>query len=305
MPPGWFQRHARALLWLRIAVLTGGVPVLIYWALSEQALGLEQGFGVTLAAGIVLSQLAIVVYACRFRTSLTIVGIQLGVLETLRINTLSLFYQFFVPMSVGADITKLVKLKARRHRSVASVSGIVLDHFVGLLGLLLLAGTVMAWRRPLALNVDVGIVVVLTVVLMVLAGLAAVFWVRRRRFALRELVQIMSNARLRLAAAMALALLMHVLMAAAIYVASLGWGLPIGYTDILFVMTTALIFQAVPVNIAGLGLTEVAGTGLYVALGVPLAGAVLLVSLLYVYRLLAAIIGGLWDLLPPATGRAH
>jgi len=73
--------------------------------------------------------------------------------------------------------------------------------------------------------------------------------------------------------------------------------LEIGFWHILFVLSAASVFQAVPANVAGIGPAEVAGTGLYLALGVSWPAAVLLVSLLFSYRLLVAVIGGTWELL--------
>ena len=54
--------------------------------------------------------------------------------------------------------------------------------------------------------------------------------------------------------------------------------------------------QCVPFNFGGLHLGDVAGTALYASLGLPLHDAILLGSLLFCYRVLMAIVGGLWDL---------
>jgi hypothetical protein len=50
--------------------------------------------------------------------------------------------------------------------------------------------------------------------------------------------------------------------------------------------------------VLGAGTAELAGAGLYLALGLPGAAAVLMTSLFYSYRLIMALLGGLWDLLP-------
>ena len=51
------------------------------------------------------------------------------------------------------------------------------------------------------------------------------------------------------------------------------------------------------VVVAGVGAGDVAGTGLYLALGLSMPDALTLVSLLYCYRLAMAAVGGLWELL--------
>ncbi|CAN0504062.1 unnamed protein product, partial [Phaeothamnion confervicola] len=97
------------------------------------------------------------------------------------------------------------------------------------------------------------------------------------------------------ALALAWSVAMHALLAGAVYVGSLGWGLALTYWQVLFVLASASVLQAVPASLLGIGVADVAGTGLYVALGLSLPDALLLVSLLYCYRLLAAVLGGLWE----------
>jgi uncharacterized membrane protein YbhN (UPF0104 family) len=271
----------------------------------EQALQWDGPWPGALFAGIVLSQCAVAVYALRFRTTMHIVGIELGLVETLRINTLSLFYQFFVPLSVGADVTKFVKLKARDHSAFVSVGGIVLDHFVGLVTLVALSCGLLIWRQPLSFEIEIGLAALVVVLLMVTAGIFAIRFNRQGLLNFGAVAREVSRRRGLLIGALGLSLMMQALLAAAVFSASLGWGLEVEYLDILFVMATALIFQAVPLNLAGVGLAEVAGTGLYLAVGLPMSAAILLVSLLYAYRLLSAIVGGAWDLLPQPNASAR
>jgi uncharacterized membrane protein YbhN (UPF0104 family) len=99
-----------------------------------------------------------------------------------------------------------------------------------------------------------------------------------------------------LARAFGLSCLMQGCLATAVWLGSRGWAIDIGYLDVLLVLTTSLMLQAIPLQLAGIGAAELAGTGLYLALGLSPAGALLLVSLLYCYRLAVAIAGGLWAL---------
>ena len=97
---------------------------------------------------------------------------------------------------------------------------------------------------------------------------------------------------------------MQLLLAAAVHTGGGALGIEIAYLEILFVLTASLIFQAVPVNVGGVGVADVAGTGLYVALGLALPAAILLVSVMYFYRIAIAIVGGLWELSATRVTRA-
>ena len=101
-----------------------------------------------------------------------------------------------------------------------------------------------------------------------------------------------------LVVAVGVSLIMHLLFASGVYLGSLGWHIPISWPDVLFVVATSLMFQAIPLNVAGVGATEMAASGLYLAIGLPLPAALLLTSLPVLFRLLAGVIGGVWDLLP-------
>ena len=58
-----------------------------------------------------------------------------------------------------------------------------------------------------------------------------------------------------------------------------------------------MILQSVPVSILGVGATEVASAAIYTAIGLPVTTALLLVALLYTYRLITSVAGGIWQLI--------
>ncbi len=298
--------HFQWLNTLRLAAILAGLPMLVYWAGKEQALDLESGFSVGLLGGIALSQLSMVLYAIRFRTVLTTVGIHLPIMTALRMTALSLFYYFFVPLSVGSDITKFVKLKAANHNAFDSASAIVIDHMVGLSSLIILAGSVFIWHRPIDIDVPTaaGGALIMVVVLGIAVG--ALRYHRshsgRDSASISNLLKGIWRHRFTVLFALALALAMHSSMILAVFVGSHHWGFDIAFTDMMFVMATAMMFQAIPFTLAGAGVAEAAGTGLYLAVGLPLPAALLLVSLVYGFRLLMAIVGGVWDLLPDNNG---
>jgi uncharacterized membrane protein YbhN (UPF0104 family) len=300
-----FPSTRRCLTGIRIAALGCGLPLIVWWAAREATLA--GGWHAGLVPGIVLSQIAMLVYALRFRSVMRLVGIDLGVLETLRIATLGLFYQCFVPFAAGADLTKFLKLKARDHATAPVATGIVLDHLIGFVVLALLAAVSFARYRPIEMTVDPARSLIALLAIVGLTVAVGRRLVRRHLTAIRPVYGLVAGQRRRIATAVLLAGVMHVLIAGAVWSAASSFALPIDYPTVLFVLSAASLFQAIPAQLFGIGIAEAAATGLYVAVGLSPVAALLLTSVLVGYRLLMALIGGLWDLWPttPRTPAGH
>lgn len=289
-------RLRRILTVARIVALALGLPLLLWWLAREAALArVPPG---DLALGVGLSLFSMLLYALRLRRVLAVVGIAVGRRETLRLALLSMFYHCFVPFALGADLTKFVKLRARDHATHAIAGAIVLDHAIGATSLTALAAA--SWSQLAIPGVPL---LPLLGGSLVLAALLAVFGLllAARLRPSRDLRGVLAHARRRwplLAGAVALSLAMHFVLASAIWVASRDWGLALDFTRVLAVFSASALFQSVPVSVLGVGGAELAGAGLYLALGLPAAAAILMSSLFYSYRLVMALMGGLWDLLP-------
>lgn len=286
-------RRPGCLLLLALAATTA----LVWWAWQARPATVALRWHALLVPGALLSLLSLLAYAARFRRVMHMLDLQFSLLDGLRIVSFAVFCQFFVPLGAGADLAKYMKLRglAPERRALLSAAGIVLEHLLGLTALVSIASMLFALLRPFALEVNVALLVLsaLTVV-----ALAAWVLLRRQRLAGLDAGQLLARlvAHKRDAAlALVWSVLMHALLAGAVYVGSLGWGLALTYWQVLLVLASASVLQAVPANLVGIGVADVAGTGLYVALGLPLTDALLLVSLLYCYRLLAALMGGLWE----------
>lgn len=289
----------RCLTGIRIAALGSGLPVIVWWAAQEAALA--GGWDVGLLPGIVLSQLGMVIYALRFRCVMRVVGIDLGLVETLRIATLGLFYQCFVPFAAGADLTKFLKLKASDHATAPVAAGIVLDHLLGFMVLALIAAALFTRYRPFEIAVDPARSLLALLAVVGLIGVLGWRLVRKHLPGVRSACGLLVNQRRRVAGAVLLAGIMHGVIAGAVWSAASNFELSIDYPTVLFVLSAASLFQAVPAQLFGIGIAELAATGLYVAVGLSPAAALLLTSVLVGYRLLMALIGGLWELWPTAS----
>ena len=248
--------------------------------------------------GAMLALCSLFAYSARFVHVMRLMDLDVNRLESLRIVSFAVFCQFFVPVGGGAELAKFFKLRglAPQHRTLSNAAGIALEHIIGLAALLTIASVLVVFLRPFALEVSPPVVALAALLIL---ALAATVLLRRRGDTELNGQQLLGHIRARLrdvALALGWSLAMYVLLAAAVYVGSQGWGIPIGYWQVLFVLSAAGVLQAVPVNLLGIGAADVVGTGLYVALGSSLFHAILLSSLLVAYRLLVALLGGLWEL---------
>ncbi len=292
-----FKRGRLALL--RLGFVSVGVLALVFW--SSHEIGLHGGrlWQWSLLPGALLCAASVLIYALRFQCVMRVFDVRLGTVQALRISTLGLFYQCFLPLSAGGDLTKFIKLRglAPGNRLLFTASGIVFDHALGLACLLLMAAVLALTRPAVRSAIDPATALFALLLVVLLAWLLVHRFVRPLTGRDAVVARLFSHKR-NLLVALALSLLMQCLTAAAVYAGSRGWHIEIGYFDVLFVLTVSFVVQAIPFNLVGVGAADVAGAALYIALGLPPAAAVLLVSLLYIYRLLTAALGGLWDLVP-------
>lgn len=292
-------RRLTAQVWwqaLKVLAIIGGIGLLLRQLLDERPLTLWQPL---LLWGLALAALSMLAYALRFRAVMEIAGIALGRVDALRICALAVFWHFFVPLSVGSELTRYARLRAHvPARSPGEIAAaLLLDHALGVLALLGLAGALLLGLRPfgqislwLPLAVWGGMAV--TLLLTRLAGQ------RLPGLVVRTLEQLAGKPRA-VARALGWSVLMHLLLAAAVWTGARGWQIALDYPHAALVQASAGLFQMLPVNLGGVGGGEVAGLGLYLALDLSRADALLLVSLLYCYRVVIALMGGAWELLSP------
>ncbi len=279
----------------RAGVTLGGVALLVNWVAHERALNFATTWP-ALLLGLFLSQLSFACYAGRFRAVMRIVGVDLVPMQALKLSARALFYHCLLPLSVGNDLTRFALCRAAAPAVSARLiaGGIVLDHSVGTFVLWLLV-SVLGWRLLPAAEFSWQTWCGLSLLGLLTIGTLR-YWGCRLWQRLAEW-----RARLRhhwplVLQALALSLLMQGLLAAALYSGAQAWNIHLSYGEILAVLATSGLLQILPFNLGGLHLGDVAGTGLYVALGLPLSDAILLGSLLVCFRLLMAVLGGCWDL---------
>ncbi len=294
-PGGIVRRYA--LPAAKSGAVLVGIVWLTAWSWREAGAYLLEGAALWVVGGVLLSQLSLFLFALRLRSSLAALRMRCRSVDVFKVHSLAMFYHFFVPFSLGADLTKFFKLQGllreRRARDIAAA--IALDHIVGLLALMLLAALLSAFMPSFVLAEQLRPVAV------GLLGCAAIaigllLWRMWRAVNDEGLVTPHHRGHVRVVQAAALSFAMHLLLALAVYVAAIALGVGASYSQITLVLTLSFVFQSIPASLVGLGAADVAATGLYVLTGLSLADALLLVSALYAYRVIAALIGGAWEI---------
>ena len=280
----------------KIALAPVGVAALLYWASQHGTVTLNAELSLLLI-GATLTLLSVFPFSLRLREVLKLIDYQISELEIVRIQTQSMFYYFFVPLSVGTEVSKFAKLKNLRpgvgSKQIAST--ILLDHFVGLVVLILLSIGLFLAIDPVVVQFNQ------TTIYWLFGGgaLAGIFgWMYLRTknpFIVKSILAAIGGNKRKLALAGSYSLIMHLLIAGAVTAGAINWHIDISYLEVLFVLTGAFLFQMIPISLIGVGAIEIAGTGLYLAIGLTISEAVSLVSLLYCYRILIALVGGVWE----------
>jgi uncharacterized membrane protein YbhN (UPF0104 family) len=282
---------------LKVFLISVGVVILLISIANVSNLNLMSVFNGKVLLGFFISQVALLLYSLRFQLVMKSTGITLKIIDALRINTLAVFYHFFTPLSMGADLTKFIKLKRNHDSASHRITSIVFDHIVGICSLVVLSTFLFFLRKPelgkLGLRGNLSIIGVATCALIITV---IIFRKDIKNIYQKILLSIKENWSL-IFIAFCSSIIMHMTLAAGIFVGSHGIGVTIPYIDILFVLSISMILQSVPVSILGVGATEVASAAIYTAIGLPVTTALLLVALLYTYRLITSVAGGIWQLI--------
>jgi uncharacterized membrane protein YbhN (UPF0104 family) len=301
----WPESGAPRLVWpvLRTVLVIAGLLLLCRWALAERPGGGAWVWHPGLATGFFASALSFVLFALRFRSVMRIVDLDMPQLVALRISAAAQFYHCFVPLGVGAEVTRFARCRALApYLSPALMaSGIAFDRVLGLAVTLALALLMTALVRPGLLSGPGPVPLVLGFVaaFVVAAVLVARRYARRRANGrLRAAWRRLRERRGHLIDACALSLAMQFTLAGSIFAAGSGWALPLQYVEVLWVVAASSVLQLLPLNAAGVNAGDLAGTGLYVALGLSLPDAILLSAVFYLYRLGIAFVGGLLEIVP-------
>lgn len=289
---------------------------------------LERLAGRRLLVAVVLGVLAalVVLTAWRWQLLVRALGLALGFASALRLTFVGLFFNIAVPGATGGDIVKAWYAARRLGAGTRAVVSVIFDRFVGLFGLVVLAGLalLLVVPQPAGSGPD-PYAALRTLVVVALAGGTALAGVLlsarvRRWLGLALLGRLLPLASLRqeagqaLAAyrqrpgtvlgALALSLANHaglVLVAMLLADALGGSAAGLGLTPFFIVVPLASLAGALPLLPGGWGVGELAYAWLLAPFGVASTEAVMLSVLLRLAQVAVSLPGGLlW-----ATERGH
>lgn len=242
------------------------------------------------------NQIALVIFAARMRFLLKLWNVRIGWIAAIRIHFQSLFYFVAVPMTVGMEISRFIKIRAvdPSVSKAALAVALLVDRVIGALAalavaLLCLPGLKFGAAPPIAPRwLWVGLATALVMALIALA------WPASRR-QLSKVWAVTLGRRKGLLAALALGLVMNVVFGFAIELAAISLGVKISFLDTLFAVSGAMLLIAIPASFAGLGPADAGAAGLLMLLGYDVRSAVIVGVLPYAGRLIAAAQGGAWE----------
>lgn len=312
-PAAGDARRRRLFTLLKLAVTAALVTLLLTRISLTQALALlGRASPLALAAGFLIFALSVVLGAWQWGRFLAALGIRLGPRELTELYWVGLFFNNFMPGSVGGDFVKVLDLSRRARDPVAVTAATLADRLTGLAALaaLAIAAALGLWPEPSLRLLARGILVG-SALFLLLAGLFFVDPLLRRLHRLGERsglwpagglraraieqLRMLRRQRGLLLRLFALSLVIQALRVAvhfAVGRALLGPANPAlgGY----FLVVPPLAFAlTLPLTLGGFGLREGLALPLFAPLGLGGEAAVAIELLAYLLMLAVSLVGGL------------
>lgn len=303
---------------LMLAVKLGVAALLVLWLLRSGRLRLGDIARVHAdldMLGVVLGQVAVLgVPLLRWRRLLLARGIDLGPGRVLHVGLISYFAIMFLPATGGQEAVRLYyATRLRRGRGPEILATLVLDRFVGLIGLSALAAAfcvlLLARYDAPSTRALTGAVVALLVGLAVATAVliaARPAWLLRlgdRVRPVRALFDALEEFRHRrglLAEALALSVLAHLASCVSMYFGFRALGAPVSMVEATAITPLVTLTSILPVTPLGIGVADLVAEDLFQRVGVGSgAEATMLVRAVTAVLCLASGIAFLW---PVAEG---
>lgn len=294
------NRISSGLIFVKMGLVLVGLSTLVYWAMTSVP---DDARSVTLTAvilGFLVNQLALYTAAWRLRATLAAFGIRISAWQALLVHLRSLFYFFFVPMSVGYEISRFMTIRrlVPSAQTRALLMALLLDRILGMITAVIAAAALAGLVLPINPWLAVSLSPSWILVMLGLVGVCAVVLAARpqwRRQAHELLTAVAALGHL-LWWPVVLSFITLGLVSTSVYVFASASLIEIDWLDLTFALSVSLFGMAIPVSLLGASLGEVAGAGVLAALGLTPALALLLASAIYCTRLVGAMQGALIEL---------
>ncbi|MGQ0721226.1 MAG: lysylphosphatidylglycerol synthase transmembrane domain-containing protein [Candidatus Eiseniibacteriota bacterium] len=311
----------RAAAALRLAV---GLSALAYllgrvdFGLARETLATVSG--AWLAAAFAAQLGAKVFWLLRWDTLLRAAGHRRGWGHLLRLVLVGLFFNNFLPTSVGGDVARGIGLARGGVPRATAAASVVLDRLVGVLALAVMAaagGTVGAvlWpgEGPWAAAVvfafgAAALLVVLTrprVMAWAASGRAVPVALRGKLARMADAVTLVSGRGRVVLVALAYSLGLSACSALFHWSLARAVAIPIPLLAFFVIVPTVMMFASLPITLNGLGLREVGFVTFLARLGAPTSAAAVFAFLAFALPLVFALAGGLLFVAGERAGSAR
>ncbi len=235
------EKKNRIIQWLKL-LLKIAVSAVCLWYVSQKidfsraAHALKTANWYYLAVALLLFIVSKVISAVRLNIYFKDVSLQLSAWDNLRLYWLGMFYNLFLPGSIGGDAYKIVLLTRKYgipYRKTAAA--VLLDRFSGLLAL----ACILAVYGFLVLNKGLYVALVATGAVCSVAGLYIVI-----RFWFRDFIPSFG-------ATLLLGLLVQLSQVIAVYFILLSLHLPITQPAWIFIFLAAAVITVLPISLGG------------------------------------------------------
>lgn len=265
-----------------------GLTVLAVLLTRELPLQRIHDHALGVATGVTVGLVGLEVFGYRLGVVARLVGLRVRAAKVWRVHVVTMFYYFFLPAGVGYDLVRAVKIgnasegatgiKLAALASVERVAG-----GAGLVVLLVLALPFTKVAEDARLDwIDPPVELWLSAVAALAATAAVLYILGQSRYPRLRLIY----------PAAAVSAGAYAIVGGGLWIAADALGIRVSSTEILVALAGTLLFQLIPVNLIGVSFGEVAGVAIYMAYGLDRPDAVFLVTIAYLQRLAAAVLGG-------------
>ena len=319
MPPERNARHKilRAMPWVvKLLISSALLWYLLRTVNLAEAVERAKALSATHIVGaFILVCAQVVLGGLRWKFVLSAIGARLTMAKSVSITFVSLFFNQFLPASVGADLVRVWQSSRAGLLLTTAVTSVMLERFGNLLCVVAMALAVLPfWGRHVQSDStrDVFILIGMAgvVALAMLMFLDRLPYAWRRWRIVRGIASLARDTRslfLHLVWASLLivtAVAAQVMLAAAVHLVALGLGLDIKFIDCLVLMPPVVLVSALPISVAGWGVRELAMVTAFGMLSVPPDSALALSIVMALTATAVSLPGGviwLWSRSEPSA----
>jgi uncharacterized membrane protein YbhN (UPF0104 family) len=285
-------------------VAIAAVLAILFWRLSKNPdiAHFGEAWKSTLAA-VLVAHFAFFLMALRWKWSMNAVGVPFTTGASWAVTAQSYFYYHVTPLAIGADVARFAKalaLAPQKPRFVV-IFAVLFDRMLGMASLaIVFAATAPFVFHDLSLPVitpAIGIIIACGVIACAALGLAGC-WILRRRLAqfIATGLPILRQGAPYFALTLVAATAMQVAYGIGLWIGAVGWRIEISPLESICAAAGSLFFNLVPASVFGIGVGQVAGVAIYLALGLSQSEALLLILLGYLAHFSLGILGGVAEM---------